>query len=407
MPRLVKKFGGTSLAGLDGIRNAAMRVKAARDKGFDVVVVVSAMAGTTNELITYCREASPMHDAREFDAVVASGEQITAGLFAIILQAMGIPARSWLGWQLPVRTNGMHGSAEIIEVDTAIIESRLDQHEVAVVCGFQGLAPDNRITTLGRGGSDLSAVALAAALGAKRCDIYTDVAGIFTADPRIVPNARKLDRVSYEEMLEMASDGATVLQARSVLAAMRHKVPVQVLSTFEYRDGTHVVDEADMIEQRVVSGVVCSRDEAGVTLSGLPNTPGVVARVFEPLASKGIMVDMIVQGAADRDGKAALTFTVPREDVEIASEALEAARAMIGFATLTTQTRLVKISIIGQGMAREPGIARRMFEALAEAGINIEAISTSEIKISVLIPEDYAELAIRTLHAAYDLEQTE
>jgi len=362
------------------------------------------MAGTTNHLVSLTRDAALLHDAREFDVVVSAGEQITSGLLAMVLQEMGIAARSWLAWQVPVVTDGTHGKARITGIDTGEIANRLDGGEVAVVAGFQGLGPRNRLTTLGRGGSDASAVALAAALGADRCDIFTDVDGIYTSDPRIVARARKLDKVAYEEMLEMASQGARVLQTRAVELAMRHGVVVQVLSSFENGPGTLLVDEDEIVEQEVVSGIAYSRDEAKVTLTGLPDRPGVAAGIFGPLADHGINVDMIVQNASD-DGKSAdLTFTVGKSDLGRAIEVLEAARADLDYQTLLSDSDVVKVSVIGVGMRSHAGVAKQMFETLADKGINIQVISTSEIKVSVLIAEEYTELALRSLHTAYGLD---
>ncbi|MDP6352012.1 MAG: aspartate kinase [Alphaproteobacteria bacterium] len=404
MARIVQKFGGTSVADIACIRNAAERVGQAVAGGDEVAVVVSAMAGTTNHLVSLTRDAALLHDAREFDVVVSAGEQITSGLLAMVLQEMGIAARSWLAWQVPVVTDGTHGKARITGIDTGEIANRLDGGEVAVVAGFQGLGPRNRLTTLGRGGSDASAVALAAALGADRCDIFTDVDGIYTSDPRIVARARKLDKVAYEEMLEMASQGARVLQTRAVELAMRHGVVVQVLSSFENGPGTLLVDEDEIVEQEVVSGIAYSRDEAKVTLTGLPDRPGVAAGIFGPLADHGINVDMIVQNASD-DGKSAdLTFTVGKSDLGRAIEVLEAARADLDYQTLLSDSDVVKVSVIGVGMRSHAGVAKQMFETLADKGINIQVISTSEIKVSVLIAEEYTELALRSLHTAYGLD---
>ncbi|MBI1207178.1 MAG: aspartate kinase [Azospirillum sp.] len=411
MARIVQKFGGTSVADVDRIRNVANKVAAEVRAGHQVAVVVSAMAGQTNGLVKHCTEISPIHDAREYDVVVAAGEQITSGLLALALQKIGIPARSWLGWQLPVRTDGTHGKARILGIETAEIERRMDQGEVAVVAGFQGIAEgDHRITTLGRGGSDTSAVALAAALDAERCDIYTDVDGVYTTDPRIVAKARKLERITYEEMLELASQGAKVLQTRSVEMAMNHRVRVQVLSSFDERPGsdlpgTLVVDEDEIVEQEIVSGIAYSRDEAKITLVRVPDRPGIAASIFGPLAEAAINVDMIVQNVSD-DGKTTdLTFTVGKADLDRARHVIEAAEHDLRYQRLVADGDVVKVSVIGVGMRSHAGVAQRMFRALADKGINILVISTSEIKVSVLIAEEYAELALRALHTAYGLDR--
>lgn len=407
MARIVQKFGGTSVADPERIQNVARRVEAEVQRGNQVMVVVSAMAGVTNQLVDYCRTISPMHDAREYDTVVAAGEQITSGLLAMALQARGITARSWLGWQIPLMTDDAHGRARIMKIENPDIEARLERGEVAVVAGFQGLGSDKRITTLGRGGSDTSAVALAAAFKADRCDIYTDVDGVYTCDPRIVRQARKLERITYEEMLEMASLGAKVLQTRSVEMAMKHRVRVQVLSSFEDVPGTLVVDEDEIVEQEVVSGIAYSRDEAKITLVAVPDQPGVAAKIFGPLADSSVNVDMIVQNvSADGDGRATdLTFTVAKGDLDRAVAILEPVRAALGSPALRPDKDVVKISVIGMGMRSHAGVAQRMFSCLAENGINIQVISTSEIKISVLIAEKYLELAVRALHTAYGLDR--
>ncbi len=404
MARIVKKFGGTSVADLDRIRAAAHRVRRAVEAGHEVAVVVSAMAGTTNRLVTWCQEAAPLHDAREYDTVVASGEQITVGLMAIVLQSMGISARSWLGWQLPFRTNGVHGAARIEAIETAEIERRFAEGQVAVLAGFQGIGPDNRITTLGRGGSDTSAVALAAALKADRCDIYTDVDGVYTTDPRIVARARKLERVTFEEMLEMASLGAKVLQTRSVAMAMSHGVRVQVLSSFDDVPGTMVVNEEDIVEKQLVTGLTYSRSDAVLTVFGVPDRPGTVAELFGPLADAEIVVDMIVQSQAPSRDRAEVTFTVPSADLDRAVAVLEAERERLAYQRLESNSNVVKLSVVGIGMRSHAGVAKIMFRTLAERGINILAISTSEIKISVLIDAEYTELALRALHTAYGLD---
>ena len=415
MGRLVMKFGGTSVADVDRIRNVARHVEREVKAGNQVAVAVSAMAGTTDRLVGWCKEAAAVHDAREYDAVVASGEQITSGLLAIVLQDIGIPARSWQGWQIQVKTDGVHGAARIASIDTTELRKRMEQGQVAVVAGFQGIGPDKRITTLGRGGGDTSAVALAAALDA-RCDIYTDVDGVYTTDPRIVPKARKLDRVSYEEMLEMASLGAKVLQTRSVELAMVYKVPLQVRSTFESPDspnqnrpdgsgpGTIVCDEDSIVEQHVVSGITYSKDEAKVSIRRVKDKPGVSASIFGPLAEADISVDMIVQNVSADGETANITFTLSRKHLRKAVEVLQGLKDKVGFSELSHSTDVAKISVVGIGMRSHAGVAAKMFRALAEKGINIQAITTSEIKISVLIDEAYTELAVRSLHSAYGLE---
>jgi aspartate kinase len=404
MARIVQKFGGTSVADIERIGNAACRVKREVDAGNEVAVVVSAMAGATNQLVTWTRQASRVHDAREYDVVVSSGEQVTAGLMALSLQALGVNARSWLGWQIPLRTDGMHGTARIDSINTEEIERRMAEGQVAVVAGFQGVEPRGRITTLGRGGSDTSAVALAAALKADRCDIFTDVDGVYTTDPRIVANARKLNKITYEEMLELASQGARVLQARSVALAMSHRVRLQVLSSFSDSPGTLVVDEDEIVEKHVVSGIAYSRDEAKITVQRVPDRPGVAAAIFGPLADNAINVDMIVQNVSE-DGKATdLTFTLSRSDLDRALAVLDGCRGNLGFAALKPDSNVVKISVIGVGMRSHAGVAKQMFQTLADKGINIQVISTSEIKVSVLIAAEYTELALRALHTAYGLD---
>ena len=404
MARLVMKFGGTSVADIERVKNVAQRVKREVDAGHEVAVVVSAMAGVTNQLVGWVNQLSPLHDAREYDTVVASGEQVTSGLVAIALQELGINARSWLGWQIPFETDGVHGKARIKRIDTTELKKRFADRQVAVVAGFQGLGPDNRITTLGRGGSDTSAVALAAAMGADRCDIYTDVDGVYTCDPRIVTAARKLDKITYEEMLEMASLGAKVLQTRSVEMAMNHRVRVQVLSSFEDKPGTMVVDEDEIVEQEVVSGIAYSRDEAKITLTRVADKPGVAAAIFGPLADASINVDMIVQNVSE-DGKTTdMTFTVARADLDRAVKVLKDNQKTLGLSEIKPDPKVVKVSVIGVGMRSHAGVALTMFRTLAEKGINIEVISTSEIKISVLINEQYLELALRALHTAYHLD---
>src|SRR4249920_1140385 len=404
MARIVQKFGGTSVADVERIGNAACRVKREVDAGNEVAVVVSAMAGTTNQLIGWTRQASRLHDAREYDVVVSSGEQVTAGLMALALQALGVDARSWLGWQIPIRTDGVHSKARIQSIPTAEIERRLAEGQVAVVAGFQGIGPRGRITTLGRGGPDTSAVALTAALKADRCDIFTDVDGVYTTDPHIVAKARKLDKITYEEMLEMASQGARVLQTRSVAMAMNHQVRLQVLSSFSDTPGTLVVDEDEIVEKRIVSGIAYSRDEAKITVQRVADRPGVAAAIFGPLADSAINVDMIVQNISE-DGKTDLTFTVARSDLDRAVSVLEGSRPAVGFDSLKPDSNVVKISVIGVGMRSHAGVAKQMFQTLADKGINIQVISTSEIKVSVLIAAEYTELALRALHTAYELDE--
>ena len=404
MARIVQKFGGTSVADIERIRNAAQRVKREVDAGNEVVVVVSAMAGATNQLVDWTRAMSRLHDTREYDAVVASGEQVTAGLMALALQDLGVDARSWLGWQIPIRTDGVHGKARIEVIETAEIERRLADGQVAVVAGFQGIGPRGRITTLGRGGSDTSAVAMAAALKAERCDIFTDVDGVYTTDPRIVAKARKLARITYEEMLEMASQGAKVLHTRSVAMAMNHRVRLQVLSSFTDAPGTFVVDEDEIVENRVVSGIAYSRDEAKITVERVADRPGVAAALFGPLADNAINVDMIVQNVSADGATTDMTFTVGRSDLDRALAVLEERRKTLGFKALKPDSNVVKISVIGVGMRSHAGVAQQMFKTLADRGINIQVISTSEIKVSVLIAADYTELALRALHTAYGLD---
>ncbi|HEX3882419.1 MAG TPA: aspartate kinase [Stellaceae bacterium] len=407
MARIVQKFGGTSVADIGRIKNAAARVKREVDAGSEVVVVVSAMAGATNQLVEWTRQMSQLHDAREYDVVVASGEQVTAGLMALALQDAGVDARSWLGWQVPLKTDGVHGKARIEEIDTREMARRCKEGQVAVVAGFQGIGPRGRITTLGRGGSDTSAVALAAALKADRCDIFTDVDGVYTTDPRIVAKARKLGRITYEEMLEMASQGARVLETRSVEMAMNHRVRLQVLSSFTDTPGTLVVDEDEIVEQRVVSGIAYSREEAKITLSHVADRPGVAAAIFGPLADAAINVDMIVQNVSENGRTTDLTFTVTKADLPRAVAVLEGEREKIGFTALKPDSDVVKISVIGVGMRSHVGVAKMMFQTFADRGINIQVISTSEIKVSVLIAAEYTELALRALHTAYGLDEVE
>ena len=419
MAVVVMKFGGTSVANIERIRNVARHVKREADAGNSVAVVVSAMAGTTNQLVEWVREASAMHDAREYDAVVASGEQVTAGLLAIVLQGIGIPARSWQGWQIPISTNQAHGAARIEAIDGSEIKSRFADGEVAVITGFQGREPQrNRIATLGRGGSDTSAVAIAIALDAEVCDIYTDVDGIYTTDPRVVPKARRLSKIAYEEMLEMASLGSKVLQTRSVELAMVHGMRTRVLSSFAEPEsiqpvragmkdntvGTIVCDEDEIVEAQVVSGIAYAKDEAKVTILGVADKPGVAATVFGPLAAANIDVDMIVQNLSSDGKRTDMTFTVEATQLDKALSVLEGARDDIRYRELNSSADVVKVSVIGIGMRSHAGVAAKMFEALAEKSINILAITTSEIKISVLIHSEYAELAVRTLHSVYGLD---
>ena len=403
MARLVLKFGGTSVADREHIRNAAGRVAREAAAGHEVAVVVSAMSGVTNDLVGQVAAVAPVHDAAEYDAVVATGEQITSGLMALTLQEMGVPARSFQGWQLPIRTDGTHGRARIRQVEGESLRAAAAAGQVAVVAGFQGLSPDGRVTTLGRGGSDTTAVALAAALEADRCDIYTDVDGVYTCDPRVVPKARKIERIAFEEMLEMASQGAKVLQTRSVAMAMRRGVRLQVLSSFEETPGTLIVGEDEIVEEQVVTGVAVSREDAKVTLKGVEDRPGVAAAIFGPLADAEINVDMIVQNVADGGQHTDITFTVPKPDLERATALLR--EASLAFDALVPDPNVAKVSVVGIGMRSHAGVAQRMFATLAARGINIEVISTSEIKISVLIEEEYAELAARALHTAYGLDR--
>jgi aspartate kinase len=416
MARIVMKFGGTSMAGIERIRNVAARVEREVKAGHQVAVVVSAMAGETDRLVGFCREASALYDPREYDVVVSSGEQVTSGLLAIVLQGMGVPARSWLGWQLPIHSTDAHATARITGIDTTALDKSLAAGEVAVIPGFQGVTDEGRVTTLGRGGSDTSAVAVAAAMKADRCDIYTDVDGVYTTDPRIVPRARKLKKVTYEEMLELASVGAKVLQTRSVGLAMKERVRVQVLSSFDAPTddplpGTLVVgdDEIgdDEMERQLITGIAYDRNEAKVTLTDVPDRPGVVAHVFGPLADANINVDMIVQNIA-HDGKTTdVTFTVPGAELTRTIDVLEKAQGEIGFAKLLHDSSVCKVSIVGVGMRSHAGVAATMFKTLADRGINIQVISTSEIKVSVLIAEEYTELAVRVLHTAYGLDADE
>ena len=404
MALIVQKFGGTSVGDLDRIRNVATRVKTEVDAGNQVAVVVSAMAGTTNQLVAWARDIGPMHDAREYDTIVATGEQVTVGLLAIALQNLGIDARSWLGWQIPIRTDEVHGAARIDSIDTTLMRERLAGGQVAVVAGFQGIGPDGRVATLGRGGSDTSAVALAAALDADRCDIYTDVDGVYTTDPRIAPKAQKLEQITFEEMLEMASLGAKVLQTRSVAMAMRHNVNLQVRSSFSDAPGTLVVNEDAIVEQEKISGIAYSPDEAKVTIQGLPDKPGIAAAIFGELADSHINVDMIVQSAASEGQRTDITFSLGRGDLDRALEIIGGKQDGLAFQGVDSKGDVTKISVVGTAMRSQPGVAKTMFETLAERGINIEVISTSEIKISVLIASEYTELAVRSLHSAFGLD---
>jgi len=416
MARIVMKFGGTSVADIERIRNVARHIKREVQAGHEVAVVVSAMAGTTNQLVAWTQEACAQYDAREYDAVVASGEQVTAGLLAIALQAEGINARSWMGWQIPILTDGTHGSARIKNIDGTALLDGFAQGQVAVIAGFQGLAGDNRIATLGRGGSDTSAVAVAAAIKADRCDIYTDVDGVYTTDPRIEPKARRLSKVAFEEMLEMASLGAKVLQVRSVELAMVHKVRTFVRSSFEAPDapgmgdfsnppGTLICDEEEIVEQQVVTGIAFAKDEAQISLRRLADKPGISAAIFGPLAQENINVDMIVQNVSEHGAKTDMTFTVPSVDLDKAVNILDKNRKAITFDVLQSERGLAKVSVIGIGMRSHAGVAATAFKALAEKGINIRAITTSEIKISILIDNAYTELAVRTLHSVYRLDK--
>jgi aspartate kinase len=418
--RIVMKFGGTSMAGTERIRRVANIVRKQQAAGHEVAVVVSAMAGETDRLVNFCREANPLYDPAEYDVVVASGEQVTSGLLALTLQAMGCKARSWLGWQLPVRTEGSHAKARILEIDSAAMIGAMQAGEIAVIPGFQGLADDGRVTTLGRGGSDTSAVAVAASIKADRCDIYTDVDGVYTTDPRIVARARKLKYVTYEEMLELASVGAKVLQTRSVSLAMKQGVRVQVLSSFIDDDappaddlpGTMIVSDEEMaeilentdMERQLVTGIAHDKNEAKIILTRVPDKPGAVANTFSPLAQASINVDMIIQNVGREKGETDVTFTVPQADLARAQALLEDKRGEIGYNRIITDSKVAKISVVGVGMKSSAGVAATMFKALADRAINIQAISTSEIKVSVLIDEDETELAVRVLHTAYGLD---
>ena len=424
MARIVMKFGGSSVADLDRIHNVARHVKREVDAGHEVAVVVSAMSGKTNELVAWVQNMpkvagadSPFYDAREYDAIVASGEQVTSGLLAIALQSIGVNARSWQGWQIPIRTDNAHGAARILEIDGGDIIRRMQEGQVAVVAGFQGLGPDNRIATLGRGGSDTSAVAIAAAVKADRCDIYTDVDGVYTTDPRIEPKARRMKKIAFEEMLEMASLGAKVLQVRSVELAMVHKVRTFVRSSFIDPDapgmgdfdnppGTLICDEEEIVEQEVVTGIAYAKDEAQISLRRVSDRPGVAAAIFGPLAESHINVDMIVQNISEDGSRTDMTFTVPSGDLEKAAKILADNKERISFDVIQSESGLVKVSVIGIGMRSHAGVAATAFRALSEKGINIKAITTSEIKISILIDGAYAELAVRTLHSCYGLDKS-
>jgi aspartate kinase len=404
------KFGGTSVATVDRIRNVARHVAREVRAGYEVAVVVSAMAGKTNELVAWCKDASPLYAQSEYDAVVASGEQVTSGLLAIVLNEMGLRARSWQGWQIPIETSDQHGSARIAQIDGSRLDAGFRRGEIAVIAGFQGIhAETGRLTTLGRGGSDTSAVAVAAAIGAERCDIYTDVDGVYTTDPRIVPKARRLERVAFEEMLEMASLGAKVLQVRSVELAMVHRVPTTVRSSFDdpddARPGTLICDEDDIVEQQIITGIAFSKDEAQITLRRVKDKPGIAAAIFGPLADANINVDMIIQVVSSDGDTTDMTFTVPANDYERARSILDAQTGVIDFERIEGATDVVKISAIGIGMRSHAGVAAKAFRALADKGINIRAITTSEIKFSVLIDAAYTELAVRTLHSLYGLDK--
>ena len=410
MPVLVMKFGGTSVATLDRIKRAAKRVGVEVAKGYDVIVIVSAMSGETNKLVGYVNETSPLYDAREYDAIVSSGENVTAGLMALTLQEMDVPARSWQGWQVPVMTTSAHSSARIEEIPTDNIMAKFGEGmKVAIVAGFQGVSPEGRITTLGRGGSDTTAVAFAAAFEAERCDIYTDVDGVYTTDPRVTDKARKLDRIAFEEMLELASLGAKVLQTRSVELAMRYKVRLRVLSSFEEQSdeaGTLVCAEEEIMESNVVAGVAFSRDEAKMTLISVADRPGIAAAIFVPLSEAGVNVDMIVQNISE-EGRTDMTFSCPTDQVARAEKAMEEAKVSgdINFHDLVADTDVAKVSIVGIGMRSHAGVAAKMFSVLRDEGVNIKVITTSEIKVSVLIDRKYMELAVQALHDAFELEK--
>ena len=405
MPRIVMKFGGTSMAGIERIRSVAGRVRREAESGNEVLVVVSAMAGETDRLVQLCREAAALHDPTEYDVVVASGEQVTAGLLAMTLQGMGVTARSFMGWQL-VKASGVHGNARVETVESATLDEALKGGTVAVIPGFQGVSEDGRVATLGRGGSDTSAVAIAAGVKADRCDIYTDVDGVYTTDPRIVPKARKLAQVTFEEMLELAGVGAKVLQVRSVGLAMRENLPLRVLSAFEDEPGTDIVAElsGEHMERNLIAGIAADKNEARVTLTGIADAPGLVAQVISPLATAGIQVDMIVHAATPNTGSSDLTFTVPRASLSQAMAVIEKLKDAIGYDQLVTDDAVAKVSIVGVGIRSNPQLAAKMFETLAERQINLLAVSSSEIKVSALIAEDQLDLAVRVLHTAFGLD---
>jgi aspartate kinase len=416
MARLVMKFGGTSVADMDRIRNVARHVKREVDAGHEVAVVVSAMSGVTNQLVAWCRDGAALHDAREYDAVVSTGEQVTAGLLAIVLEGMGINARSWQGWQLPIITSNAHASARILDINGEELVKRFkERHEVAVIAGYQGVHKETgRVTTLGRGGSDTSAVAVAAAIGAERCDIYTDVDGVYTTDPRVVPRAQRMPKIAYEEMLELASLGAKVMQVRSVELGMVHNVRIFVRSSFEKPEdidphgtppGTLICGEEEIVEQQVVTGIAFSKDEAQISIRRVQDKPGVAAAIFGPLAEANINVDMIVQNVSSDGATTDLTFTVPASDYQRATDVLVKAKSHVGYDRIDGATDVTKVSVIGIGMRSHAGVAAKAFKALAEKGINIRAITTSEIKFSLLIDANYTELAVRTLHSLYDLDK--
>src|SRR4249919_3865079 len=405
MARIVMKFGGTSMAGIERIRSVAARVKREAKAGNEVLVVVSAMAGETDRLVQLCREAAALHDPSEYDVVVASGEQVTAGLLAMTLQGMGLTARSFMGWQL-IKASGVHGNARVEAIESATLDEALKSGTVAVIPGFQGVSEDGRLATLGRGGSDTSAVAIAAGLKADRCDIYTDVDGVYTTDPRIVPRARKLTQVTFEEMLELAGVGAKVLQTRSVGLAMREKLPLQVLSAFEDKPGTDIVAElsGEHMERNLIAGIAADKNEARVTLTGIADAPGMVAGVISPLAEAGIQVDMIFHAATPNTGSSDLTFTVPRASLSQAMAVIEQLKGASGYDQLVTDDAVAKVSIVGVGIRSNPQLAAKMFEVLAERQINLLAVSSSEIKVSALIAEDQLDLAVRVLHTAFGLD---
>ena len=405
MELLVLKFGGTSVADIARIKKVALKIKLEVDKGNKIIVVVSAMSGVTNDLVNLVKQASENYQLSEYDTVLSSGEQVTAALLSIALQSLEIKSRSWLGWQVPIITNDIHGKAVIKEIKTENISEYLDKDFVAIVSGFQGISSDNRITTLGRGGSDTSAVALAAAFSADRCDIYTDVDGVYTTDPRIVKKARKLDYITYEEMLELASQGAKVLQTRSVALAMKYSVNLKVLSSFEDLPGTIITNEGHNMEKTEISGIAHSLNEAKITLSGVPDKPGQAAKIFGALAQHAINVDMIVQSSTIDNTSTVITFTIPETDLKIAQQVIKDIKNKIGFLKFTSDTNVVKISVVGNAMRTQSGIAKAMFETLAKNQINIHVISTSEIKISVLISSEYSELAMRSLHSAFSLDK--